>query len=168
MARGPLAVTIHDMSLLWFRRSRRQEAKPGAPQPEQKAAAARPPLRIRGLLLLNLQPTDGLDQIETAPPLGPRQSVIAAIQRAAPGLVFDANGRGLLTAGDHRVTIEVGPADPVHAAVASAEGDRGVEILKTVIQAQRWRAYAPRAGVFIEPDALNLFALPDAAPPAPR
>ena len=30
------------------------------------------------------------------------------------------------------------------------------------------RAYAPKAGVFIEPDVLDLFALPDDAPPHAR
>jgi hypothetical protein len=29
------------------------------------------------------------------------------------------------------------------------------------MQRARWRAYVPKAGVFVEPDALDLFALTD-------
>ena len=45
----------------------------------------------------------------------------------------------------------------------AAEGDEGVELLRTILERERWRVYAPRAGVFIEPDGLDLFALPDDA-----
>jgi hypothetical protein len=48
--------------------------------------------------------------------------------------------------------------------VAAVEGDTGLELLRTLLQHQGWRAYAPKAGVFIEPDALDLFALPDDSP----
>jgi hypothetical protein len=41
-------------------------------------------------------------------------------------------------------------------------------MLRSLLERQGWRAYAPRAGVFIEPDALDLFALPDDAPPHSR
>jgi hypothetical protein len=52
--------------------------------------------------------------------------------------------------------------------VASAEGETALELLRSVLERERWRAYAPKAGVFIEPDALYLFALPDDAPPQAR
>ncbi len=61
--------------------------------------------------------------------------------------------------------LDIGSHTQVHAAVASAEGDTAIELLRSVLEREGWRAYAPRAGVFIEPDALDLFALPDDAPP---
>ena len=65
------------MGLLWFRRSRGKDTKP---EPEVQVEAPRfqqrVPLKLRGLLLLKLEPGDGLDQIEQAPPLGPREDVI--------------------------------------------------------------------------------------------
>ena len=165
-----LGALITGMALLWFRRSRKNGPKPQA-EPEAQPEAgqeggprqARAPLRIRGLLLLNLGPTDGTGQIETAPPLGRRDEVIRSLQGA--GMQFDDDGRGEVTGVDHRIAIDIGRDDPVPAAVAAAEGDAGIELLRTLLESQRWRAYAPRAGVFIEPDALDLFALPDTAPP---
>jgi hypothetical protein len=164
------------MALLWFRRSRRAAAdasantEPSAPERQDAAPPAPPraPARIRGLLLLNLQPTDGTAQIETAPPLGRREAVVRAVQAAVPGLTVDAAGRGELAASDHRLALDLGPHDPVHAVVASAEGDTAIDLLRTLVQKQGWRAYAARAGVFIEPDALELFALPDALPSRER
>jgi hypothetical protein len=153
------------MSLLWFRRSRRSEEKPEPERPVvEETDAAEPqtplPLRIRNLLLLNLQPADGRAQIESAPPLGRRVDVERAIRKAVPGIEFDA-GRGELTKPDGRVTIDLGREDPVHAAVAAAEGDSGIELLRGLMQQSRWRAYAPKTGVFIPPESLDLFALPE-------
>jgi hypothetical protein len=158
------------MGLLWFRRSRGKDASPEPEVQPQPAAThqARVPLRLRGLLLLNLKPTDGLDQIETAPALGPKDEVINALQSWVPGIAFDENGKGEVAGRDHRLTLDIGRHPEVHAAVASAEGDEGIELLRSVLEREGWRAYAPRAGVFIEPDALDLFALPDDAPPQTR
>ena len=157
------------MGLLWFRRSRGKETKP---EPEAQPAApqfqARLPLKLRGLLLLKLKATDGVDQIESAPPLGPRESVISALQDWIPGISFDAQGKGEVSASDHRLALDIGAHDQVHAAVASAEGDTAIELLRSVLEREGWRAYAPKAGVFSEPDALDLFALPDDAPPGER
>jgi hypothetical protein len=155
------------MSLLWFRRSRRTEAKqqPEAAHVEAQEPSPQPraPLRIRNLLLLNLEPSAGRERIESAPPLGSRASVVNTVEGVVPGIQF-SDGRGELATGDHRVTIDLGREDPVAAAVATAEGDSGIEMLRALLQQSRWRAYAPRAGVFIEADALDLFALPDVFP----
>jgi hypothetical protein len=154
------------MSLLWFRRSKRaaERHEPDAAAVEVEAPPqARLPLRIRNLLLLNLQPADGAEQIESAPPLGRRTDVVNAIRTAVPGIEFDA-GRGELAKPDGRVTIDLGSHDPVHAAVAAAEGDSGIEMLRGLLEQCRWRAYAPKTGVFVAPEALDLFALPQGEP----
>jgi hypothetical protein len=152
------------MGLLWFRRSRTKDAK-SEPAPDLPPAApvrqARVPLRLGGLLLLNLRPDDGIDQIETAPPLGDRAGVIDAVQTVVPGISFGVDGKGEVVSSDHRVKIDLGRDSMVHAAVASVEGDMGIELLRSLLERQGWRAYAPKAGVFIEPDALDLFALSD-------
>jgi hypothetical protein len=158
------------MSLLWFRRSKRRDAKQDPPPSEPivpQASQVRAPLRIKGLLLLNLSPAAGIEQIEKAPPLGSRAAVIGSIQAAAPGIEF-TDGRGEIASADHRITFDIGADDPVAAAVAAAEGDAGLEMLGTLLRQTRWRAYAPRAGVFIEPESLDLFALPDSTSPPAR
>jgi hypothetical protein len=152
------------MGLLWFRRSRGKETKQEPEVPASAPMQARMPLKLRGLLLLNLKPTDGVDDIENAPPLGSRDDVITALQGWIPGIAFDAEGKGEVAAPDHRLAIDVGRHAEVHAAVASAEGDTAIELLRSVIEREGWRVYAPKAGVFIEPGALDLFALPDEGP----
>jgi hypothetical protein len=170
---------IAAMALLWFRRARqRAEATEETPagqaameEPQAEAAPenagtlqSRAALCIRGLLLLNLKPHDRLEHIETAPPLGPREAVERAVRAAAPGIEFDPAGRAELRGSGHRLSIDVGRDDPVAAAVAAAEGDAGIEMLRSLVQTQGWRMYAARAGVFVEPDTLDLFALPDDRP----
>jgi hypothetical protein len=117
------------------------------------------------LLLLNLHPSDGMTEIETSPPLGSRARVIGAVRTAVPGIQF-TDGRGELTGDDHRVTIDLGADDPVRAIVAGAEGDNGIEMVMALLQQTGWRAYAPRAGVFVPADGLFLFALADPNVPA--
>lgn len=159
------------MSLLWFRRKRdetKRDAEVAADATVQPRSQTRSPLRIRHLLLLNLAPADTAAHIETAPPLGSRDEVIRTIGEAIPGIRFD--GAAGEAGGDgHRVTVDIGRDDPVHAAVATAEGDAGLALLQQLLERTRWRAYAPREGKFIEPDALDLFALsePPGASPVP-
>ena len=121
----------------------------------------RVPLKLRGLLLLNLKPADGVEQIEAAPPLGDRNTVINALQAWVPGIAFDAGGKGEIAGSDFRLTLDLGQKPEVHGVIASAEGDAAIELLRGVLEREGWRAYSPRAHVFIEPDALDLFALPE-------
>jgi len=171
------------MGLLWFRRSKAKQTPPVPETPPAEQAYAPPagpshtstapgqvrvPLRLRGLLLLNLKPGDGLEQIENAPPLGRRDEVIMALQGVAPGMSFDADGKADYVETDYRLTIDLGRGNPVHTAVAAAEGDTAVELLRAVMEREGWRAYAPKAGVFIEPDALDLFGLSEDIVPKNR
>src|SRR5688572_20383838 len=150
------------MGLLWFRRSKARSTEDVAAQPVPTAPGqARVPLRLRGLLLLNLGPSDGPEQIEKAPPLGGRDEVIVALQALAPDITFDADGRAEYRRDNYRLSIDLGRGDPVPAAVAAAEGDTAVDLLRLLMERQGWRAYVPKAGVFVEPDALDLFGLSD-------
>jgi hypothetical protein len=83
--------------------------------------------------------------------------VVSTIRAAAPGIEFTA-GRGEIVAAASRFSIDLGPEDPVHAAVVQAEGARAIEILRALLGHARWRAYAPRTGAFIEPQMLEEFA----------
>jgi hypothetical protein len=159
------------MSPGWFRRSRENDPPPEAipdgaagPPAQARPRQQRPPLHIRNLLLLNLRPQDGIEQIETAPPLGSRAAVVGTIHAVAPGIRFDGD-RGELAGEDFRITIDLGAEDPVRAAVAAADGDAGIEILRALLERSRWRAYAPKSGVFIGADAIDLFALPQTPSP---
>ena len=95
--------------------------------------------------------------------VAPREGFVAAANQH-PG----PSPHGAFLGADHRLALDIGPQAEVHAAVASAEGEAAIELLRGVLEREGWRAYAPKAGVFIEPDALDLFALPDDAPPHAR
>ena len=131
-------------------------------QAEAPRFQVRVPLRLRGLLLLKLKPDDGLEQIEKAPPLGAATRTSSGRCRTGPGhLVRCAGQRRSLEPPTIAWRSTRAAATQVHAAVASAEGDTAIELLRACMEREGWRAYAPKAGVFIEPDALDLFALPD-------
>jgi hypothetical protein len=147
------------MGSSWFQRSSSGKTRPEAavPEPPAKPAAATGPLRVRNLLLLNLQPAEDAAAIETAPPLGSRAGVVSTIRAAATDIEFSGS-RGEIVAADYGFSIDLGPEDPVLAAVVQAEGARGIEILRALLGHARWRAYAPRSGVFVEPQTLEKFA----------
>jgi hypothetical protein len=152
------------MAFRWFGRPKPEEKKQEVVDYTSALRApqqTRVPLRLRGLLLLKLQPTDGIGQIENAPPLGSREDVVEAIRAITPGMQFNEEGRGVLTGGDYRLILDLGRDHAVYGVVAEAEGDAGLEFLRSIVERQGWRIYAPKAGVFIEPNALDLFALPD-------
>jgi hypothetical protein len=111
--------------------------------------------RIRGLLILNLGPSAGLEHIEDAPALGPRAEVIERVKRAVPGLEFSGTGRGHMAGIDHEVRIEIGLADPTPTAVAAASGTAGIDLLQQLLVATGWRAYAARTGSFLAADELH-------------
>lgn len=144
----------------WFRRAKRGRSEQDAatePAAPRDAPEATPPLRLRHLLLLNLRPSDGPAEIESAPPLGASADVVRTIQEAMPGIRFNG-GQGEVAGEGHRVTIDLGPHDPVAAAVVAADGGPGMEMLRALMRHSHWRLYAPRAGMFIEPESLDLFA----------
>ena len=153
------------MGFSWFRRSPPRGGALDAPAAPLVASAEAPALRqphdlprIRHLLLLNLQPSDGPAQIERAPALGSRAAVVSTIEAAVPGIRFDG-ARGAIGEDGQTLVVDLGADDPVPAAVVHAEGDAALERLRALLKHARWRGYAPKAGIFVEPEALELFAL---------
>lgn len=110
--------------------------------------------RVRGLLLLNLGPDEGLEQIEHAAPLGGREETIRRISDVIEGITFDAGGRGHRRGADYSVIVDIGLEDPVSSAVAGADGATGAELIRRLLVDTGWRAYVPVAGRFMEPSDL--------------
>ena len=103
-----------------------------------------------------------------APPLGPREDVIRALQDWIPGISFDAQGKGEVSAADHRLALDIGPLTQVHAAVASAEGDTAIECCAQRARAGRLARVCTEGRGVHRARCADLFALPDDAPPQGR
>jgi hypothetical protein len=124
------------------------ESAAATASPDANVMPAEAPVMVRGLLLLNLGPDAGSEEIEYAPPLGRRDETIRQIRRAIPGMQFDGRGRGMLRGGGFLVIVDVGLDDPAYSAIAGAEGAPGVEALERLLAETGWRAYVPRAGAY--------------------
>jgi hypothetical protein len=126
----------------------RQMAKPDPPVEHQPIEGE--PIRLRGLLLVNLAPGTGVADIEYAPPLGIRAEVIAQITDAIEGMQFDARGRGTLRVPEVTAIVDVGRCEIVSSAIAGADGARGAAAIRQLLAATGWRAYMPAKGHFYE------------------
>ena len=132
------------LGMLAVLRSKRR-AIASAPQ-MRRASAAEGTLR---LMLLNLPADAGRDAIEHAPPLGPREDVIAALTRAVGELRFDDAGIANVHHADVELTLDLGPSDPVYTAVVRARGN-ATALLRSVLERTGWRAFDAKAGEFFE------------------
>jgi hypothetical protein len=116
-------------------------------------------VRLPSIMLLNMAATASPADIETAPPLGNRDEVVARLRDIVPDLDIDANGRSEHTGPDHSVRMDLGDGDVVHTIVIEAAGGTGISLVRWVLESTGWRAFVPRSGQFIEPDALENIAM---------
>jgi hypothetical protein len=116
--------------------------------------------RLRGLLLLNLAPREGREQIEYAAPLGSRADTIGRIARTIEGIEFDVRGRGRIRTADYAVIVDIGRDDPVSTAIAGADGAGGANAIRRLLIETGWRAYVPAAGDFIDAGDLQTPPVP--------
>lgn len=148
--RAAAGVALILTAVLLWRTGRRRTLEGASVATSDEPAVRTADSRFRGLLLLNLDPAAGPEHIEHAPPLGARIEIIRRIERAIPGMLFDARGRGRLRNGGDAVIVDVGREDPVSSAIAGTDGPGGVDALRNVLSETGWRAYAPRTGRFVD------------------
>jgi hypothetical protein len=139
-------------AIVLFRKGRRTEPDLGAAQEPVRATerVVTTPVRLRGLLLLNLAPGANAADIEYAPPLGNRDEVIARIAQAIDGIQFDARGRGVLRVPEVAAIIDVGRSEIVSSATAGADGAAGAAAIARLVAKTGWRVYLPIEGRFLE------------------
>lgn len=133
-----------------------------AHQPEDGDRAAGD-VRLPALMLLNVGGDAGPGDIESAPPLGSRDDVLAKLRDIVPDLAIDATGRTEHRGPDHSVRLDLGAAEPVHTVVIEAAGRTGISLVRWLMESTGWRAFVPKSGRFVEPDALDGIATRDAA-----
>jgi len=153
-----LSVTMRDepAASVWYRS---EEFSGVNPPPAASAAVPKKviPVTLPRLLLLNLGVSSGPEAIETAPPLGTRDEVVAILFGVIPDLDVD-NARGLLMRQDDAVRLDLGLHDPVPTAVVEARGEAGVALVKEILLMTGWRAFAPKTGLFVSAADLDALA----------
>lgn len=138
---GLLAVVLF---LLAGRRRGRARRRPAAP------VAAMPVAPLPGMLLLNLEPSAGIEAIEHAPPLGSRDATRKALGRALSGIRFDDGGLGRFARPDFTIEIDLGVHEPVWAATVRASGAGATSAVRALAGTTGWRLYVPKRGVFLD------------------
>jgi hypothetical protein len=128
-----------------------------APAVRPGAGPAVVPVSLPRLLLLALDVSAGPEAIETAPPLGSHDEVVAILRGVIPDLVVD-HLHAVLARPDGSVRIALGPDDPVPTAVLEARGEAGVALVKEVLLMTGWRAFAPKTGLFVSAGDLEALA----------
>lgn len=129
---------------------RRQDAAKGG-----AGRSAEGGISLPAIMLLQVGPDAGLEQIESAPPLGTRAEVLARLRDVLPDVELGADGRGTHTGPDHTVTFDAGPNDVVHTLVVDAAGHTGVSLVRWLMEGTGWRGFVPKRGSFVDPDQLE-------------
>jgi hypothetical protein len=131
-------------------------------------AAGEDSFRLPSLMLLKLDASAGPDSIELAPPLGTRQDVTARLREVFPDLDIDPTGHGTHEGPDHALAVDLGREETVHTAILDARGPTGITAVRWVLETTGWRAFVPKAGRFVDPEALDELIIRDTAPPSLR
>jgi hypothetical protein len=111
--------------------------------------------RIPPVMLLNLGPTSGPADIESAPPLGSRDEVLQQITAVLGRTGAAEDGRVHLHGPNWSLTLDVGRQDPVWTVTVDARGDDSVDVLGRLARETGWRMFIPKLGRFVDPAALS-------------
>jgi hypothetical protein len=113
---------------------------------------------LPSIMLLDVGRDAGLEQIESAPPLGTRAEVLARLRDVLPDLELGPDGRATHTGPDHTVTFDAGADDVVHTLVIEASGRTGVSLVRWLMEGTGWRGFVPKRGSFVDPEGLEELA----------
>jgi hypothetical protein len=135
--------------------SERRQGKDPAKNGGGEKRSAEGGISLPAIMLLRVGPEAGLEQIESAPPLGTRAEVLARLRDVLPDVEFGADGRGTHTGPDHTVTFDAGLDDVVHTLVVDAAGQTGVSMVRWLMEGTGWRGFVPKRGSFVDPEQLE-------------
>ena len=111
--------------------------------------------RIPPVMLLNLAPTSGPADLESAPPLGSRKDVLHRIKAILGHIGAAPEGRVNLQGPNWALTLDVGREDPVWTVTIEARGDESADVLARLVRETGWRIFMPKLGKFVDPAALS-------------
>jgi hypothetical protein len=130
-----------------LRRRKAAVAEPApAPTPVPAATLER---RLPPAMLLNLEPTASLSDIEYAPPLGSREEVVARISSVFAPLTDEGGGKYSAGGDDWRLRFDAGSDEPVWAVKVDVRGSEdALAALDRLARETTWRVFVPRLGTF--------------------
>jgi hypothetical protein len=111
--------------------------------------------RIPPVMLLNLAPTSGPADLESAPPLGSRKDVLQRFKAILGHIDAAPDGRVNLQGPTWALMLDVGREDPVWTVTIEARGDESAEVLARLVRETGWRMFMPKLGRFVDPAALS-------------
>jgi hypothetical protein len=124
------------------------------PDQDEPAAALRP-RRIPSAMLLNLGPSAGTGELETAPPLGNQHEVRERVAAVLGPPDAAQDGRATLHGSDWSLGLDLGRDDPVWTITVEARGEGSTMALERLARETGWRIFIPKLGTFVDPQALN-------------
>jgi hypothetical protein len=117
---------------------------------------APPSRRLPSLMLLNLGPSASLGELESAPPLGPRDQVGGWIGGILGATEAARNGRATVSGPGWSLAFDLGQEDQVWTiAVEAFGGDGSIDALERLARETGWRIFVPKLGTFVDPSALK-------------
>jgi hypothetical protein len=156
-----IGVVLMLVAITWPR-GRRQEAAveveelPVESHPRDEPPVASPARRLPPVMLLNLGPSAGLSELESAPPLGPRDKVGGRIGGILGATEAAGDGRAAASGPGWSLAFDLGQDDQVWTITVEALGSDGsIDALERLARETGWRIFVPKLGNFVDPSALK-------------
>jgi len=132
------------------------EELPVEMRPVDEVPAAPPARRLPSVMLLNLGPSASLSELESAPPLGPRDTVAGRIGGILGATEAARDGRAVASGRGWSLAFDLGQEDQVWTITVEALGtDESIDALERLARETGWRIFVPKLGTFVDPSALR-------------
>jgi hypothetical protein len=148
-------------AITWLRARARGAAVPTEELPAGGGVGGEPPIarpsrRLPSMMLLNLGPSASVSELESAPPLGPRDEVGGRIGGILGTTEAAQDGRVTVGGAGWSLAFDLGQEDPVWTITVEAlGGDGSIDALERLARKTGWRIFAPKLGTFVDPSALK-------------
>jgi hypothetical protein len=117
--------------------------------------------RLPSAMLLNLGPSARVSEVESAPPLGPRDNVRGRIVGILGATEAARDGRATVNGAGWSLAFDLGQDDQVWTITVDAlGGDGSIDALERLARETGWRIFVPKLGIFVDPSALRKLSRP--------
>ena len=148
------------VAIPWLRGRTGRAAVPIAEPTAESHSESEPPVtlptrRLPSVMLLNLGPSAGVSELESAPPLGPRDQVRGRIDGILGATETAEDGRTTVGGPGWLLAFDLGREDQVWTITVEARGDGSIGALERLGGETGWRVFVPKLGTFVDPAALK-------------
>ena len=149
------------VSIPWLRARTGRAAVPIEEPSAGSDSGREPPIelpsrRLPSVMLLNLGPSAGVSELESAPPLGFRDQVRGQIGAVLGATEAAQDGRVTVGGPGWLLAFDLGQEDQVWTITVEARGsDESIGALERLARETGWRIFVPKLGNFVDPAALE-------------